>query len=269
MAITTGDGYIAAAKQIIPYTKTAALTTASNTRYTIRGQAGDPGAATLAATAATSGGQVYTDAVAGFPVINAFGGGATGYLTRVFWNNSVVGRVELYDMLWGGNVALTALATNTVTGASSYLGRTPDGAGNGCLIFVEISTTVNTAAVTVTVNYTNQAGTAGRTTGASVSLSAMVAARWVSMPLQAGDSGVRSIQSIVVGGVAAGTGAANVLVVRPLWGSGTRIANSGTYDGIDMTGMPIVYADSAIAACTVADSTSSGIPDFQIEIANG
>lgn len=269
MAITTGDGYIAAPKQIIPYTKTAAVTTIANTRYTIRGAAGNPGAATLAATAATSGGQVFTDAVAGFPVINAFGGGATGYLTRVQWNNSVVGRVELYDMLWGGNVSLTALATNTVTGAASYLGRTPDGIGNGVRLFLEITTTVSATATTVTVNYTNQAGTAGRTTGATASLSGFVAARWLDLPLQAGDSGVQSIQSIVVGGTVATTGAANVIVARPLWTNGTRVANAGTSEGIDMTGMPIVYADSALAVTTIADSTSSGIPDLLLEIANG
>lgn len=274
MAITTGDGYIAAAKQIIPYVKTAAVTTIANTRHTIRGAAGNPGAATLPFTAAASNGQVPTDATSGMPVINAFGGGATGYLSRVQWNNSVVGRVELWDVLWGGNIPTGAggfgtLQTLTVASPPSYLGRCPDGAGHGLRIFIEITTTMSASATTVSVTYTNSDGTGSRSTGASVSLSGFTATRWVELPLQAGDRGVQKIDAIVIGGATNAAGVANVIVARPLWSSGTRVANSGSYDGIDMTGMPIVYADSAIVATTVADSTSSGLPDFLIEVANG
>lgn len=274
MAITTGDGYIAAAKQIIPYVKTAAVTTVATTRFGVRSRAGNPGAATMAYTAAASNGQVPTDATSGMPVINAFGGGATGYLTRVQWNNSVVGRVELWDVLWGGNIPTGAsgfgtLQTLTVASPPSYLGRCPDGAGHGLRIFLEITTTMSASATTVSVTYTNSDGTGSRSTGATASLSGFTADRWVELPLQAGDRGVQKIDAIVIGGATNAAGVANVIVCRPLWTSGTRVANSGSYDGIDMTGMPIVYADSALVVTTVADSTSSGLPELLIEIANG
>ena len=277
MAITTGDGYIASAKQIVNYTKTAAVTTVATTRYTIRGAAGNPGAGTLALGSAVPG-QVVTDATANFgaPTINAFGGGATGYLSRVQWNNSVVGRIELWDVLWGANIPSSAagfqtLQTLTVSGPASYLGRVPDGLGNGLRIFVEITTTMAASATTVTCTYSNSAASpaTGRTTASSGSLSGFVAGRWVELALQAGDSGVSKIESIIIGGATNATGVANVIVARPLWSSGTRVANSGSYDGIDMTGMPRVYEDSALVVCTVADSTSSGVPDMLIEIANG
>lgn len=274
MAITTGDGYIGAAKQIISYVKTAAVTTVANTRFTIRSAAGNPGAATMAYTAAASNGQVPTDATSGMPTISAFGGGATGYLSRVQWNNSVVGRVELWDVLWGGNIPTGAsgfgtLQTLTVSTPSSYLSRTPDGTGLGLRIFLEITTTMSATATTVSVTYTNSSGTGSRSTGATASLSGFTAGRWVELPLQAGDVGVQEIDAIVIGGATNAAGIANVIVCRPLWTSGTRVANSGTYDGIDMTGMPVVYADSALVATVVPDSTSSGLPDFLIEIANG
>lgn len=276
MAITTGDGYIAAAKQLIPYTKTAAVTTVANTRHTIRGAAGVPGAGTLASMGATIPGQVPTDAISGCPTINAFGGGATGYLSRVFWNNSVVGRVELWDIVYAVNIPTGAsgfgsLQTLTVTAPTSYLTRTPDGLGNGLRLFLEITTTMSASATTINVTYSNSAASpaTGRSTGATASLSGFTASRWVELPLQAGDSGVSKLESIVIGGATNAAGVANVIVARPLWSSATRVANSGSYDGIDMTGMPIVYADSALCVTTVADSTSSGIPDVLIEIANG
>lgn len=271
MAITTGDGYIASAKQIVTYTKTAAVTTVATTRYTIRGAAGNPGAATLLGAATPSGG-LLTDASSGFPTINAFGGGATGYLSRVQWNNSVVGRVELWDMIYAVGITtaqLGTLQTLTLSSQPSILGRCPDGVGNGNRIFVEITTTMSATATTIGATYTNSAGTAARTAVTTSSLSGFVAGRWVELALQAGDSGVQKIESVVIGGATNAAGALNVIIARPLWTNGTRVANAGTSDGIDLTGMPIVYADSALAVCTVADSTSSGLPDMNIEICNG
>lgn len=276
MAITTGDGYIAAAKQLIPYTKTAAVTTVNTTRYTIRGAAGVPGAGTLESMGAAVPGKVPTDATSGCPTINAFGGGNTGYLSRVFWNNSVVGRIELWDIVYAVNIPSSAagfqsLQTLTVTDPASYLARTPDGLGNGLRLFVEITTTMSASATTIVCTYSNSASTpaTGKSTASSGSMSGFVAGRWVELALAAGDSGVSKLESIVIGGATNAAGVANVIVARPLWSSATRVANSGSYDGIDMTGMPIVYDTSALVVTTVADSTSSGIPDLLIEIANG
>jgi hypothetical protein len=131
------------------------------------------------------------------------------------------------------------------------------------------TTAVAANAVTITVNYTNSSGTAGRTTGASGSLSGLIVGRWIELPLQAGDSGVNSVTSVVVGGTAAATGAINVIIVRPLWSGRVNLANSGGLDALDGTGMPIVYADSAIIQTIVPDSTAAGLPDLNIEIANG
>lgn len=272
MAITTGDGYIASAKQIIPYTKTATTTTVANNRSTIRGAAGNPGAATLAGT--TTPGALFTDSTSGMPVINAFGGGNTGYLSRIQWNNSVVGRVELWDVLYACNIptgasGFGALQTITVTTPPSYLGRCPDGLGHGLRLFVEITTAMSASATTVSVGYTNSDNTSGRATAATASLSSFIVGRWVELPLQAGDRGVKQIDSITIGGATNAAGVANVLVARPLWTNGTRVANSGTSEGIDMTGMPIVYDTSALVVTTVADSTSSGLVDMNIEICNG
>lgn len=269
MAITSGDGYIAAAKQIFPYTKTA-VTTVANTRYSIAQASGTPGSLTLLGPATPAGG-LLTDATAGMPTINAFGGGATGYLTRVQWASSVPSRIELWDKIFAVGITSTqmgTLQTLTLSGQPSILSRTPDGAGNGLRIFLEIATTLGATATTIAVTYTNSAGVSGRATGATGSLSGFVAGRWVEMALQAGDSGVQKIDTVVVGG-ATNTGALNVIIARPLWTNGPRVANGNGVDGIDRTGMPIVVETAALVATVIPDSTSTGTPDLLFEIANG
>ena len=269
MAITTGDGYIASAKQVIPYVKTAAVTTVATTRYTMFAAAGNPTAGTLAGTAAP--GPLFTSSTAGCPSINAFGSGSPiGYLTRVSYSNTVIGRLELWDKLYGVAVSLTALATTTVTTPPAYSGRLPSGPDyTGLRLFVEITTTVSATATTVQVTYTDQGGTS-RAAAATASLSGFVAARWVEIPLVSGSTGIQKIESVTVGGTVATAGAVNVIICRPLWTNSVRVANAAGsgVDGIDRTGMPQVFATSALVLTAVADSTSTGTPDLNIEIAN-
>lgn len=273
MAITTGDGYIGAAKQVIPYTKTAAVTTVAATRYTVAQAAGNPGALTLLGAATPSGG-VPTDATAGYPTINAFGGGATGYLTRVTANSSVVGGLELWDKVYAVGITtaqLGSLQTLTLSSQPSYSSRMPGGTDySSTRIFVEITTTMSATATTINVTYTNESGTTGRTTAAtSGSLSGFAAGRWVELPLQAGDTGVQKIESVIIGGATNAAGALNVIVARRLWRGRVPVVNSAQVHGLDLTGMPQVWADSAIVLTCIADSTSTGIPDVEFEIANG
>lgn len=268
MAITSGDNYIASAKQIIPFVKTASLTTTANTRYNVLTLAGNPAAGTLALTTALTG-QVPTSADTGYPIINAFGSGNTGYLTRVQYANTVATRMDIWDKLFGFNFAFTTLATYTLASQASYASRIPNSNYAGLRLFLEITTNSSGAtSTTVTVTYTNQAGTTGRTTGA-ITMATYTASRWVELPLQAGDTGIQKIESVVVGGTIATAGVANVIVARPLWTNRVQVVNGGGLDGLDRTGMPIVFATSALTVCVLTDATSSGIPDFNIEIANG
>lgn len=46
------------------------------------------------------------------------------------------------------------------------------------------------------------------------------------------------------------------------------IANDGDVHDLAKTGMPILFADSALMLAVAADSTSSGIPELEVVIAN-
>lgn len=73
MAITTGDGYLAAAKQKVRFVKTQTATTVAAQWHTLLDRNGNPGAGSLTISN-TANGVVPTDATAGFPTVNARAG---------------------------------------------------------------------------------------------------------------------------------------------------------------------------------------------------
>lgn len=269
MAITSGDGYIAAAKQFARVTKTQTATTVAAQWHTLLDRNGTPGAGSLSV-GNTANGLVPTDATSGFPAINTISN--TGYLTRVNFSNSVACRMHLYDRLFhAGSVSMTTLATTTLTSQPSFSSRIPGGTDyTSTEIWLEINTAVSATATTISVSYTNDSGTSGRTTGASASLSGFITGRLINMPLQAGDKGVQRIDSVTVGGTVATTGTFNVIIARPLATSmRVPVAGFGDILGLDRTGMPQVWDTSALWPIIAPDSTSSGAPDMLIELADG
>ena len=263
MAITTLDQLIASATQEVRIIKTASMTTVANIPFTPFAQAGNPGAGTLAGSS-TAVGAVPTDATAGFPVISAFGGGATGYINRVTFGSTVACRLILFDMLWkGGSYAFNASVAVT---PPSFASRVVNTDYAGLEIWFE-QVTAATGIQSVTVTYTNQAGTTGRTTGAVSQGTAGIIGRMTQMPLQAGDSGVQAVTNVV--GTVATAGTFNVLVMRRLWAGRCRVVNDGGVHDMLSTGLPQIFADSALYLVVQADSTSSGVPEVMCEIVNG
>lgn len=274
MSITTLDGYVAAAKQYLSFAKTASRTSVAASWFTVFDLAGNPGAGTLAGTS-TAAGVVPTASTAGCPVINAFGGSATGYLAQVDFGNSVASRMKIFDMLFkAGAYAFTA-GTTTLAAQPSYSARVPSGTDFGdTQIWIEVTTAfVTGTAWQVQVTYTNQAGTAGRTgiILPATGVAGLTLGRMYQLGLQAGDTGVQKIESVIVtnGGTAMTAGNFNVLVLKPLWTGRVKIANDGDVHGLDKTALPVVYSTSALLLAVNADSTATGIPEIEFVIANG
>jgi hypothetical protein len=269
MAITTRDGWFAAPKQRIIWNKTSARTTVAGGWFSMFELAGSPGAGTLAGTSTTTG-VVPTDATAGCPTIDAFGGAATGYLGAVRGSNTLAGtRIRLFDMLWkGGAYAFNASTTGQTP--TSFLSRIPGGAAINTAgqteIWVETVTTA-TGNQTWNVTYNNQAGGSSSTGAVGIGAAPTVGRCW-QLPLAAGDRGCSGVTGVVGGTGSAGT--ANILVLRPL--ADIYIPAIGQVDIQDIlrTGMPQVYTDSALyALVNVASGTSSGTPDLAVDIVNG
>lgn len=111
--------------------------------------------------------------------------------------------ILLCDRLWhNGGIDVTSIAAQTIT-SPTWPARDINGStnGDGVLLMLETSLTVVGAATpNFTVSYTNSSGTSGRTGAAIRGTLPAVPATKASYPiaLQAGDTGVRSVQSVTL-----------------------------------------------------------------------
>lgn len=264
MAITSLNDYINAQKQIVIIKKTTALATVVAMYGEMLHIAGNPGAGTLAG-ANTTAGIVPDDTVAGFPTINAFPGGGKGYITGIKYKNDRPCTIKLVDVLFKAG-AYTFNAAQTLSSQPSFAGRVPGGTDfKGLELWIE-AVTAFTGNQTIAVEYTDQDGNPGANTGAIATGVAPIIGRMLQLPLASGDSGIQKIEAVK--SYVSTVGTFNVLVVRPLWEGDIRVANAGGVHSLLETGMPEVFANSALGLFVAGDSVSSGIPSVTIEIAS-
>ena len=262
MAIATLDGYIVAVKQLLTWMKTGTRILVAAMPYTVFDVAGSPGPGALAI-GNTANGLVPTDATAGYPAITAFGGSALGYIPRVEFSSSVPCRLFLYDRLFAAG-AYAFNADTTLASQPSYAARLPNTDYNGLQLWIE-AVTAFTGNLTAQVNYLDQDGNAGDTGAIDTALELPVG-RCFQLPLAAGDSGIQQITR--VRGTVASAGTFNVMVLRPLLSARVKIANDGGILDMLQTGLPEIYATSALYMLIAADSTAVGLPMVTIQIAS-
>lgn len=270
MAITTLDGLVAAARQRINLYKTAGRTTVAGGWFTNFDLAGEPGAGTLAI-GNTANGVVPTDATAGYPTINAFGVSNRGYLSRLALKNSVVGQIRLFDRVFAAGAY--AFNANTALAAQpSFATRVSLNGGAASYVGLELWAEMVTAATgnqAVTVTYTNDVGTAGRSTGAVGIGAAPTVGRCWQLPLQAGDKGVQLISNVQ--GTVATVGTFNVMILRPLADIYIGVANELRIQNWADLNLPELFADSALYMLLNSPSgTALGTMDIcNLDVVNG
>jgi hypothetical protein len=213
----------------------AAAATPVIARYTsLWGYNGNPcGGATPGGTArnptnSTNGALRQTDA----------SGGRTKYLTGAVVTSRTQGSFFLYDRLAdiSGLSGTTTTAQNTTSlSVSRYTGTSS--VGNE--IWVEIYTAVGGSATTIKASYTNQAGTAGQITPLVIfgGTNDSEATRMFRLPLAAGDTGVRSVESVTVTATTGTAGDFGVTIARKH--ALITMAYDGTWGVLDLlTGKP-------------------------------
>lgn len=265
MAITTLDQYIAAPSQRVGVIKTASVTSVALMPTQVLQAAGNPGAGVLAGTN-TANGVVPTDATTGFPGINAFVGSNEGYISNITFGSTVPCRITLFDCLFKAG-AYAFNAATTLASQPSYSSRVIGGTDfTNTEIWIE-AVTAFTGNQSIAITYTNQSGTTGRTTGTIATGVAPIVGRMLQLPLQSGDTGVQKIESVT--STVSTVGTFNVLVLRRLWSGRVITANSGDVHDFLKTGMPIIFADSALMPIVQPDSTATGIFEVVAEVING
>jgi hypothetical protein len=165
---------------------------------------------------------------------NAASGG--NFLTSFELAATVAQFYSLVDVLWCNSGAVVTTTTAQAITSPTLPARDANGTtnGEGCMIGLLFTAAATNAAniANSTVTYTNSDGTAGRT----ATLANLVGAQIPATPtigtivwfqLQAGDKGVRSIQSLTLG-TSLVTGSVSLLIARQLATYSAVVANVGS-----------------------------------------
>lgn len=191
---------------------------------------------------------------------------ATGsnYLTELTMGASVNHSHLFFDVLWvNSGIAVTTTTAQSIT-TPTLPARDVNGTtnGEGCMIAM-LTTTANTNAAVIsnsTVSYTNSDGTSGRT----ATLTAIAGSQIPATPvvgtivwfnLQAGDRGVRSIESITLG-TSLGAGAVSLMICRDLANIGTSLVNVQFTRKLSEPGVRL-YNGTCMLHCVLASATTA------------
>lgn len=129
---------------------------------------------------------------------------------------AAVSYIMIDRLCHSGGLSGTDIAAQTTNLPTAALPRFTS--GEGVQIGLRIWTAIGTTASSVTVSYTNQSNVSGRTTPAVQIGGANFreAGRVLVLPLQAGDTGVRSVESVTLGATTGTAGDFGVMLFRPL-----------------------------------------------------
>lgn len=197
MPITTLDGVGAGGQYPREFWKVATPTLVAGRPHSLFYLAGIPGAAV--APSPGTGGAALTTYAGQLPFTNPVS--AETELTRFVGQATQAGQLLLCDRLWHNSGLSVTLTTSQTVNSVAWPARSADGTinGEGVYVGLEVTTALGAGTPTLTMGYTNQAGTASRT-GTNIVATAASSAIGVFYPigLQAGDTGVRSIQNFTL-----------------------------------------------------------------------
>jgi hypothetical protein len=187
------------------------------------------------------------------------GGGRQLFLTGACGILSIPGSLHLFDRLADFST-LSGTVTTAQNTTSLAVSRYTGAAAAGNRIFLEIYTQIGASGGTVTASYTNEAGNAGHSTSSTAigGTGLREAQRLIPLPLQAGDYGVRSVESVTITGSTGTAGDFGVTIVRPLSHFPGPTAAQGVardYVGA-FAPMPEILTDAALMLAYLANSTN-------------
>jgi hypothetical protein len=201
-----------------------------------------------------------TNATAGALPFTSPGGAREAFMIQSWATGLVGGTLILYDrLLHIGGLSGTVTTAQTVGGT---LTRNTGGAGN--IAFAEIYAAIGATARTITMSYTNQAGTSSRTSTA-VAIGAtgfLEVTRAIILPLQSGDSGIQAVASCTLSATTGTAGNFGITVAKPIAYMGIAAAGAvGWRDFITgLPGIPAIEAGACLSLLFIPSTTT--VPEF-------
>jgi hypothetical protein len=273
MAITTIDGVIAGVQPPIHFVKTTGTMEAAGVLHSLFYTAGMPGPA-VAPTSALAGDALTT--YAGQLPMPSFANNT--HLMKFAAQTTINGTLYLCDRLWHNATIDETLTTGQTIDSAAWPARDMNGSTNGAgvLIGIEVSTaTTNGSAVTnTTLTYTNSGGTNTRTAtmpattpGAGFPATA-VAGTFAPFSLQAGDVGVRSIQTLTLG-TSYGGGEIHLVAYRVIAQLASTQGHTPGYLDFVQCGFPRMYDNTVPFLLWQASATTTGQIQGELVVTQG
>lgn len=244
----------------------SSMTTVTGTLYSMWTTAGFPRPGATPGAAATCD-DTLAGALNNLGHLNAVAGGTSRLLGWDHISGSAANDY-LYDRLahMGGlsGTVLTAQTVGVDIATAATAGRC-NSDGSDVEWFIEGYSAPGAATPTITISYTNQAGTSGRTTTVTM-ISALPAGRLIPITtLQSGDTSIKSIQTLTVGSTMTTAGSFGVTAARKLAGM-YGSANQGVAMDFANVRAPKIGDDACLFIITYAGTTTSGNKIGQIVI---
>lgn len=263
MAITTLDGALAGMQTPVFFARSLSGTLVAGRPYTAfyvnAGAAGSniPGAA-VAPTPGISGAALTTYAgQLPFPTISSGNRYLARFVAQAPQGNG--GQVMLCDRLWHNSGINVSITTSQTINSVTWPARDNNGAitGAGVMVGVEVTTALGVGTPSYTMNYTDCVNGAGRTSTNIVATAASaIQGTFTPMGLQAGDTGVQSIQQFTISATHT-SGAISLVAYRVIASVElTTTGNGGALDAVS-GGFPRMYDNTVPFLMMVPSSTTS------------
>lgn len=257
MAIATLDGALAGMQTPRPFAKAATPALVAGRPHSLWALAGAPGAGafdtTLAGVALSS-----TSALVNGQLPHFDPGAGNSYLGRLQAQATIAGTLLLCDRLWhNGGMSSTSTSSQTINSAA-LPARDAAGTsnGDGVLAAVEVSSATGSGTPTMTLGYTNQANASGKTaTNLDNAVASSAAGAFYRLGLAAGDTGIRSIQSLQLSATWT-SGTINLVLYRIL--AALELTAANTPNAIDAltSGFPRLF-NGAVPFLVFVPSTTT------------
>lgn len=197
------------------------------------------------------------------PITNP-GGSREKWLTQVSGASNVAGVLLLYDrLLHISGLSSTSTADQTVQGASPSVVLTRNTGGVGNIVFYEVYTQIGATATTITMTYTNSAGTGSRTSTQTIGGTGFRNAQsGYIIPLAAGDKGVQAVEKVkltATTGTTTPTGDFGITIAKPI--AYIPIGTAGVMGFRDFStglpGIPKIDTDACLAFLFLSNSSTA------------
>ena len=191
----------------------------------------------------------------------AAGGGRDKHLIGASIAPLTSGVYLLYDRLFHeGGLSGTSTAAQTIQGSTPTPALTRNTGGAGNIAFYEIYTIIGTTSTTLTMTYTNQAGTGSKTSTINIGGTGFrEVTRMQRIPLAAGDSGIQAIEQIQLTATTGTAGNFGITIAQPLaW---IPVGAGGTMGWRDYTtglpGIPVIDPNACLALMFIPSAATA------------